>query len=872
MTDRETANNDTIKGLVLCFFLIIAFSIIPSTYVYTLVAEVASKSKHQQMISGVDTKAYWISAFMWDFLNYLIPAACSIALLYAFDVKAYIGSNLPATLTVFVLYGAASIALTYVLSFAFKDQNNALLACIALYAVSGFILFFVSWIMSLFPSTTDVDKNLRYIYMISPQYSFAMALYEIFFNDAAKLYSSAFDTECAGKMMLYLAVSTVIYLWLTILLQHSSTSQAGCLSSLFHRSPEVPPEELRKQDNDVEAEIELCDNTFPDENAPALAHTPIVVKHLRKVYFGRGNVSAKVAVRDLSFHVPEGQVFGFLGINGAGKTTSLSMLSGEFPPTSGEGYLAGMEMTGNREAINRTMGYCPQFDALFPKLTGREHLQLYARIKGIDHAQENAVVQHMISTMDLQDHADREAGGYSGGNKRKLSVAVALMGSPRIVFLDEPSTGMDPEARRYMWRVISSTMTGRSVILTTHSMEEAEALSHNVGIMVGGRLRCLGTTQHLKNKYGKGYSVELRTSDAKATSLKAWVDNKFPQSELEEEIGGQLRYEIPQENVHLSGVFRTLEQDREALGLADFSVSQTTLEQVFVRFAAQQEEETGMSAGQISAGMRESLPNFVDMCLCKPKTDYEWFIPPKNGQAGQGTRVAIHYNKAACFCGSNQGIVTIADYDVEDINDETGSYNFSGERTLDGSCGSEIVVLDDVSAPGCPDAPCIGCRDGCCGCSKMMCCQQSVHVFTEKGRTFEIVPFNEIPNSNRAHPCFLMVDGKDADTHVDRNVYLEEVFSSAAKRWCCIVALPLFLLYVAASATKVTALSIPVSMLMWVILICCVCGNCARSAHFKRTMAPAIPEMDDDMEGGLFSTTPQGVQPTNKDYNPLLMK
>merc|ERR1711865_1267268 len=115
--------------------------------------------------------------------------------------------------------------------------------------------------------------------------------------------------------------------------------------------------------------------------------------------------------------------------------------------------------------------------------------------------------------MSLNDAADREAGSYSGGNKRKLSVAIALIGSPRIIFLDEPSTGMDPEARRFMWRVISSTMEGRSVILTTHSMEEVEALSHNIGIMVDGRLRCLGNKQHLKEKYGKGYSMELSTAD-----------------------------------------------------------------------------------------------------------------------------------------------------------------------------------------------------------------------------------------------------------------------------------------------------------------------------------------------------------------------
>jgi ABC-type multidrug transport system ATPase subunit len=822
------------------------------------------------MISGVNSNSYWVSAFIWDFINYLVPAACAIALLFAFNIKAYIGSEIGATVTVFVLYGAASISLTYILSFGFKDQNNALLACIAIYAVSGFILFFVSWIMSLFDSTQDIDKNLRYIYMLSPQYSFAMALYEIFFNYSSKIYPSSFDTDCAGKMMIYLALSTFVYLWLTLLLQHSSNSQAGCLSHLFHRSPEVPTEELPKQDEDVENETEYCDRTFPDENAPALATSPIVVKHLRKVYFGRGNVSAKVAVRDLSFHVPEGEVFGFLGINGAGKTTSLSMLSGEFPPTSGEGYLAGMEMTTNREEINRTMGYCPQFDALFGKMTGREHLQMYARIKGIKHEQEDAVVQHMINTMNLQDHADREAGGYSGGNKRKLSVAIALMGSPRIVFLDEPSTGMDPEARRYMWRVISSTMAGRSVILTTHSMEEAEALSHNIGIMVGGRLRCLGTTQHLKNKYGKGYSMELRTSDAKAESLKEWVNAKFLASSLEEEIGGQLRYEIPQENVNLSGVFRKLEQDRAALGLADFSVSQTTLEQVFVRFAAQQEEETGISAGQIAAGMKESLPNFIDMCLCRPKTHYEWFVPPRNGQAGLGTRVAIDYHKAACLCCvPNPGIVTVADYDPQSIDDETGLYTWTNERTADGSCGFPSITLDETDAPGCPSAPCIGCPTGCCGCTQQACCKTTSHLFQEKGRTFEIVPYNEIPATRRAHPCFLMVDGKEADSGVDRNTYLEEVFSSAAKKWCCVIGLPLFLIYFASMGLKNMALSSFISLLMWFIIICCVCGNCARSAHFKRAAAPPIPDFHADLEDGTGYVSCRSEPAPGHDKNPV---
>jgi len=157
------------------------------------------------------------------------------------------------------------------------------------------------------------------------------------------------------------------------------------------------------------------------------------------------------------------------------------------------------------------MGYCPQFDALFENLTGREHLYMYGRIKGISEAEIKEVVEKQIEKMDLTDHASRLAGGYSGGNKRKLSVACAMIGNPSIVILDEPSTGMDPVARRFMWNKISDICNeGRtSVILTTHSMEECEALCERIGIMVGGRFRCLGSAQHLKSKFGHGYQIEF---------------------------------------------------------------------------------------------------------------------------------------------------------------------------------------------------------------------------------------------------------------------------------------------------------------------------------------------------------------------------
>ena len=221
----------------------------------------------------------------------------------------------------------------------------------------------------------------------------------------------------------------------------------------------------------------------------------------------------KVAVDKVSFSVQNGEVFGLLGVNGAGKTTTFKILSGEIKPTSGEAWIAGHSIINNMEEARSSIGYCPQFDALLDKLTVQEHLNLFTVIKGIPLKLQSDLVNKKLMEMDLDRFRNQLAGTLSGGNKRKLSVAIAMIGNPPIVFLDEPSTGMDPEARRFMWNVISRIATQRkqsSIILTTHSMEEAEALSTKIAIQVEGNLRCIGSVQHIKNKFGQGYEIELK--------------------------------------------------------------------------------------------------------------------------------------------------------------------------------------------------------------------------------------------------------------------------------------------------------------------------------------------------------------------------
>ena len=177
----------------------------------------------------------------------------------------------------------------------------------------------------------------------------------------------------------------------------------------------------------------------------------------------------------------------------------------------------------------KLIGYCPQVDAIFPLLSVLEHLEFYAKVKGIPERKREKVIEKAIKDLNLSDHRDKCAGTLSGGNKRKLSVAMATIGNPPIILLDEPSAGMDPGARRFMWMVvekISQRDKKSAVIVTTHSMEEAEALSTKMGIMIrGGIFRCFGTCQHVKNKYGVGYEVEIKVKKSNYESLKSLAED-----------------------------------------------------------------------------------------------------------------------------------------------------------------------------------------------------------------------------------------------------------------------------------------------------------------------------------------------------------
>jgi ABC-type multidrug transport system ATPase subunit len=293
-------------------------------------------------------------------------------------------------------------------------------------------------------------------------------------------------------------------------------------------------------------------------------------------------------VKNLTFGVKKAEVFGFLGTNGAGKTTTMSVLTGEFLPTMGHCTVGGFDVVSESEAAKQVIGYCPQFDALLDLLTPEEHLNLYASLRDIPLPDTPAVVNGLLAACALESYRNVPSKSLSGGNKRKLSVAVALIGGPKIVFLDEPSAGMDPHARRQLWDVIIYVAQHSSVVLTTHHLEEVDVLAHRVGIMVDGELRCLGNLDHLKRKFGGGFEIQIKAaSESSQRLVEGLMAEQFKTATVVEQRQQRITYSMPFESTKMSHVFDVLQKAKQSgrFGIADYTVQQTSLEQVFLRIS-----------------------------------------------------------------------------------------------------------------------------------------------------------------------------------------------------------------------------------------------------------------------------------------------
>uniref|UniRef100_A0A673MN59 ATP-binding cassette sub-family A member 5-like n=1 Tax=Sinocyclocheilus rhinocerous TaxID=307959 RepID=A0A673MN59_9TELE len=352
------------------------------------------------------------------------------------------------------------------------------------------------------------------------------------------------------------------------------------------------PEENVSEDEDVQVEKARVKEAL---TCQCCEEKPVVVvSNLKKQYKGKRegfslSKRRKVATKNVSFCVRKGEVLGLLGPNGAGKSTIMHMLSGDTEPTAGQVLENPLEH----------VGYCPQVNPLWPRITLQEHLEIYAAIKGLCQRDIPNIIKRVVNALELKDHLYKQAKNLSAGLKRKLCFALSMLGNPQIVLLDEPSTGMDPKSKQRMWRAIRAAFKNkqRGALLTTHYMEEAEAVCDRVAIMVSGQLRCIGSIQHLKGKFGRGYSLEINlreelTGLQQVALLHKEILKIFPHAARQDSFATLMVYKIPMEDVKsLAKSFAQLESAKQNFNFEEYNFSQSTFEQVFMEFAKEQENE-----------------------------------------------------------------------------------------------------------------------------------------------------------------------------------------------------------------------------------------------------------------------------------------
>ncbi|KAI6784863.1 ABC transporter A family member-like protein [Emericellopsis cladophorae] len=572
----------------------IACGIAPAFFGFYPNVERRTNVRSLQYSSGVRSLALWCSHLAFDFSIFLVAfVAAAVAFIASSDVWYHGGILFP----VFLLYGLVAILLAYVWSL-FMASQLATFAAILVHNTVGFAIYFIAFLFIIsFSPVQQTERNILIAhYTIAaffPNGSLFRALMvglNLFATtcDGDQLYSFPADINAYGAPILYLATQAVLLfgfiLW----------NDSGNKLPSFMRSKKRLQQSYRPDIDDSEIAGET-NRVYAENNRDGLQ-----VKNLVKVF------DKHTAVDNVTFGVQHGEVFALLGPNGAGKSTTISLIRGDIAPSAGGGdvFVQQVSVTDQRALARSNLGVCPQFDAL-DNMTVLEHLRHYAHLRGISNVERQ--VQAVVRAVGLEAFQHTLAPHLSGGNKRKLSLGIALTGNPSVILLDEPSSGLDAAAKRIMWRTLETVVPGRSILLTTHSMEEADALASRAGI-IAQRMLAVGEVDTLRQRFGDSLYVHLVSRTAPYSTpeemerMRAWIQHLLPAAQIEAETyHGQMRFSVPARAIlersrqtprrddaaqasasAIGHLIVLLEEHKNVLGIEHHSVSPTTLEDVFL--------------------------------------------------------------------------------------------------------------------------------------------------------------------------------------------------------------------------------------------------------------------------------------------------
>ncbi|KAK7101563.1 hypothetical protein V1264_019927 [Littorina saxatilis] len=565
-------------------FIMLSFMLPVIQYIKGIVYEKERKLKESMKLMGLLPSAHWAAWFFTCMIFMVITMAIyTVFLGVSFtDHGPAIGNGDVTLFFVFMLvYAVAIVTYCFMISAMIQKANIA--------AVVGGLVYFGLYIPYIF-------LNLRYETLT---YSEKMAL-GLLFNSAMALGMKVIglyvgtgegiswstiaepatpdDNFSFLDVLIMLLVDSAIHLTVTWYLDNVRPGEFGVPKPFyfpFTKSYWCGP---TSQYKDTGFALNTDDEHF--ESEPQGLKAGISVDKLRKE-FGKN----KVAVNNVSLKMYEGQITVLLGHNGAGKTTTMFMLTGFLPPSSGTATINGLDIRNDMDTIRHNLGLCPQHNILFDAMTVEEHLDFFARLKGCPASRVKEEVDKILTEVGLEFKRHAQSQTLSGGQKRKLSVGIALINDSKVVILDEPTSGMDPASRRQTWEVLQRHRAGRTMLLTTHFMDEADLLGDRIAIMAEGVVQCCGSSMFLKKLYGTGYHLVLvKTPSCHVDKVTSVIQQHIPAARFESEINTELSYLLPDDQAALfPDLFRQLETRKEELGIGGFGTTATTMEEVFLK-------------------------------------------------------------------------------------------------------------------------------------------------------------------------------------------------------------------------------------------------------------------------------------------------
>ncbi|CAF1005228.1 unnamed protein product, partial [Didymodactylos carnosus] len=630
---------------LLPLFMVLGWIFTVSMNVKDIVYEKEKRLKEIMKIMGLYDTVHWLSWFIWCSFVMMITAIFLVFIIKYGNITRF--SNFLILLIFFLCFTFATITQCFLMSVFFDRANLA--GCVA-----G-ILFFLLYL----PYTVLVnysDVILRWhkiISCLSSTVAFGVGCdYIAKWEERAR--GIQWDNINKGTQpsddfsflycMIMMLIDSVIYMFFTWYIENVFPGEFGIPRPWYFPFTKTywfgyDVDKIRKrteyltnlEKNQSQNEYEL-DNGVK-QRSPSIetysdGEVGVEIINLCKYY------NNKLALKNLSIKFYQNQITSFLGRNGSGKSTAWSILTGLIPPTSGTAYIDGWDILTDIKKIRQNIGFTPQNNVLFDLLTVREHLEFFARLKGATDETIDIEIERMLDDLMLINKRDNYSTELSGGMKRKLSIAIAFCGNSKTVILDEPTAGIDPFARRSIWDLLLKYKHGRTIIISTHYMDEADLLGDRIAIISSGELRCVGTSMFLKRKYADGYNLIVEfTSVSDEEELKTHSDKNFMNNNLtiddnasklvdtasielrpisrnnksgqfekltgflksfisdisvKEEHGDQITYVILDDEAHTKffpEMLKQLDKKKELFRIKNYGLSNSNLEQVFLNVA-----------------------------------------------------------------------------------------------------------------------------------------------------------------------------------------------------------------------------------------------------------------------------------------------